>query len=422
MSQGFKIYFLRKQMWSTSLLKKTLFAAIAVCIWVAIGEMLYRIIIVKSLVFDRTILFLAILYSFLLLFLFRLERHVFRGKDIRWSDTMSSELALIFTGLILLLPVARSYPTFFLLHLMAVFATLFLPNALFAVIHAFLCLSAGVLPSDSLQPQMRMVLLAAGLVTVPLSIALKIISDETAQITRRLDHANWAASTLSNLTLKLDSTVSTEKRKAATEERQLMAQNLHDTVGHALTSLIALVDNLKNYELPKEAYSRVEFVENYLCDTLKSVREDVDGLRKKVPPWREEQDWTNNVHRLCDVFGECTQVNIQTQNLDLSMLPIELSEAIYHIVQEGLTNAFRHGHAANILISARLDTGSMTFMLKISDDGVGCKQPVEGNGLNGMKTRLAPFGGQLGWRSRERNGFDLAIEVPLAVHRVGAAM
>jgi len=89
---------------------------------------------------------------------------------------------------------------------------------------------------------------------------------------------------------------------------------------------------------------------------------------------------------------------------------VEVDDFIYHFIQEGLTNSFRHGRATNIEVLLWKDEEKITVTLR--DNGRGCESIKEGIGILGMRERLGKFGGTLEFRN-PAHGFEMCAEIPL---------
>jgi signal transduction histidine kinase len=82
---------------------------------------------------------------------------------------------------------------------------------------------------------------------------------------------------------------------------------------------------------------------------------------------------------------------------------------IYRLIQQGLTNAFRHGKADSVRVNLwRADT---EIRVTIADNGKGSEDVQEGIGLQGMRERLSTVGGRIETRSRP-DGFELSAAIP----------
>jgi two-component system, NarL family, sensor histidine kinase UhpB len=91
----------------------------------------------------------------------------------------------------------------------------------------------------------------------------------------------------------------------------------------------------------------------------------------------------------------------------------EMDQAIFRLVQEGLTNAVRHGHASHVWVAITADDHAV--QVRVDDDGKGLSQErQEGMGLKGMRERLAPLSGQFALRPRQGGGTRLTAEFPRA--------
>ena len=395
------------------LIRRSLFYMIASLLIAVALLQIGRIAFDPAYVFNAQSMPLGTLIMVELFVLFRQRSVVFELREVSRTTYVSGQILLGCAAAMPLIPIARDPLLLVHLPVGALFVSALGGPFQLVAVDAAIALTLFIVGPDAAIGAVRLAYLVTAVVSCPAGVALVRMAKEQHELNRKLDHASWAASELSNLTMRIDRTVYEERRKTSVRERKRIAQDLHDNVGHSLTALIGLVDQFRNNTLPPEAEARVTTVEEYLRDTLRQVREEVDELRRPRRSWSERQDWTTNVLRLCDVFGECTRVNVETQNVSLEQLPMEAGEEVFHVVQECLANSYRHGHAENVLISSRLDTERKVLMVKVSDDGYGAPSLTPGNGLTGMQERIARFGGEIEWKSIEGSGFDVAVEIPL---------
>jgi signal transduction histidine kinase len=87
----------------------------------------------------------------------------------------------------------------------------------------------------------------------------------------------------------------------------------------------------------------------------------------------------------------------------------DLNAAVYRLIQESMTNAFRHGRATKIQI--RFWITDEKLLIVVHDNGRGANEVHPGIGLTGMTERLAPLGGRLVAAGGER-GFSVRAEIP----------
>lgn len=180
-------------------------------------------------------------------------------------------------------------------------------------------------------------------------------------------------------------------------------------MGHTLTGLstgleacAALVDI--NPELAKK---QLTLLGNVARDGLKDVRHSVNKLR---PDALQKKTLKEALATMIEEFHQSSGVQVHFA-CHLSSLEFQQDEedTIYRIVQEGMTNALRHGKATEIYISFGMD--QMNLVIIIEDNGIGCTQIVEGFGLHHMRERVALLQGTL--RAYGTDGFVLIVELPI---------
>lgn len=88
-----------------------------------------------------------------------------------------------------------------------------------------------------------------------------------------------------------------------------------------------------------------------------------------------------------------------------------LTDAVYQSAREAVTNTLRYAHAENIDIIVRLKTADIEVF--IFDDGRGCGEIKQGNGLNGIEERVKAAKGSVSFSSVEGEGFRIKIKLPV---------
>lgn len=194
-----------------------------------------------------------------------------------------------------------------------------------------------------------------------------------------------------------------------TRERNRLAREIHDTLGHTLTGLstgleacATLIDI--DHEMAKK---QLAILSNVARDGLKDVRHSVNKLR---PDALQKKTLKEALAGMINEFHESSGVHVYFA-CHLSSLEFQQDEedTIYRIVQEGMTNAVRHGKATEIYISFAMDLTNLVII--IEDNGIGCKYIEEGFGLHHMKERVALLQGKL--RVYGTEGFVLIVELPI---------
>lgn len=192
------------------------------------------------------------------------------------------------------------------------------------------------------------------------------------------------------------------RRLAAMTERERIGRDLHDLLGHTL-SLIALKSELANKLFERDAASarrEMADVERIARDALAQVRHAVTGIRAAglVAELASAKLLlqSNGVQLECEVADVC--------------LPVEIETALAMCLREAVTNIQRHARAARVRIA--LEAAPHAVVLRVEDDGRG-GAIVPGNGLAGMRERLAAIGAQLRIDSQRGRGTKLAVTAPL---------
>jgi len=188
---------------------------------------------------------------------------------------------------------------------------------------------------------------------------------------------------------------------AKVAERERIARDLHDVLGHTL-SVIALKSELASKLLdrdPQRAGNEIREVEQISRQALSDVRDAIRGYRAKGLAAELSQAKTTletaGVVVQCDAAGSLQLPAVQESVLALA-------------VREAVTNVVRHAHASTCRV--RLEQQNGSCRLEIQDDGRG-SSGLEGNGLRGMRERVEMLGGTL---VRETgSGTRLTITIPV---------
>jgi two-component system sensor histidine kinase DesK len=188
---------------------------------------------------------------------------------------------------------------------------------------------------------------------------------------------------------------------AKVAERERIARDLHDVLGHTL-SVITLKSELAGKLIdrdPARAGKEIREVEEISRQALSEVRDAIRGYRSKGLV--AELAHAKSTLETAGVAVQCDAASTMT-------LPAMQESVLSLAVREGVTNVVRHAQARSCRLRIEQENGSCR--LEIHDDGQGFST-VEGNGLRGMRERVEMLGGTL--ERTNRSGTMLIITLPL---------
>lgn len=209
-----------------------------------------------------------------------------------------------------------------------------------------------------------------------------------------------------------------ERRLATAEERARIARDLHDSAGHAINviALRAGTARLRYHEHPGRGRAALEAIEELARNTVAEIDQIVGALRDEcskgeeiaAPPGLASLD-TLVAHRTAAGLD----VTVSTAGAPRP-LEVAVDRAAFRILQEGLTNAARHGEGG-----ARVDLrfGEAALEIAISNPAVrrGGQSSNGGHGLIGMQERAALLGGSLDAK-RANGSFCVRARLPYGGH------
>ena len=223
---------------------------------------------------------------------------------------------------------------------------------------------------------------------------------------------------LERLTVELESERDARAQEAVTVERARIARELHDVVAHNISVMgvqAAAASRIMQGDEPE--------VRNALAAIETTGRETVDEMRRMLGILRRSDDELALAPQpsLRDLGALVEQVKAAGLDVDARIegepraLPAGLDLSAFRIVQEALTNALRYAAPAHVEVVVRYLEDRI--VLEVVDDGAGSADSRgTGNGLVGMRERVALFGGDLRAGKRAEGGWELHATLP-----VGAA-
>jgi two-component system sensor histidine kinase DesK len=186
-------------------------------------------------------------------------------------------------------------------------------------------------------------------------------------------------------------------RLAAGQERLRIARDLHDLLGHALTTVTVkaeLASRLVERD-PQRAEAEMRQVADLARQGLADVRSTVSGYREVSLALE-----LATAREVLAAAGVRAELPASTEEV-----PAPLRTLFGWVVREGVTNAVRHAHAGCVRVVVS------STSVEIVDDGVGGTRPA-GSGLSGLAERVSAAGGELSASAVPTGGFRLAVTVP----------
>ncbi|GGL28925.1 sensor histidine kinase [Planomonospora parontospora] len=196
---------------------------------------------------------------------------------------------------------------------------------------------------------------------------------------------------------------------SAAAERNRVARDIHDDLGHHLTAVVVLLEKAAAFrELDAATADRA------VADAHGSARRALGDVRRSVRTLREEGGGSFD---LADALAELVEgqaddgvaVALEVTGEESGHDPAAL-RAVYRAAQEGITNARRHARATRVTVAATL--GAAGAELVVSDDGRGFAPEKEGYGLLGMRERVHLAGGRVDIGSAPGGGTRLTVTIP----------
>lgn len=224
---------------------------------------------------------------------------------------------------------------------------------------------------------------------------------------RKVDKLNRELASSNNILLEQSAEIEELTRRT---ERNRVAEEIHDNLGH---SLIALSMNLDVAE--KTMDTDIIKAKQLVSKSHILGKESMENLRMAVYALKNERidTFKSSLKLIIENLESTGNILVET-NIDEGveeLLP-EYKNIIYTSIKESLTNSIKHGKADRVNIDIKIHNDYIKALIK--DNGVGCKDLVKGNGLLGIEKRISEFGGNVKYISSENQGFKLEIDLIIA--------
>jgi signal transduction histidine kinase len=195
-------------------------------------------------------------------------------------------------------------------------------------------------------------------------------------------------------------------------ERRRLARELHDETGQALTSILLGLRAVDEAGDPNRAAKAISDLRQLVVATLQDVRRLAVQLRPKA---LDDFGLVPALERLAQTLGETSGIHIDLEaHLGEDRLPTDVETTIYRVIQEALTNVFKHAQSTRVSILLVRRENIVTAV--VEDNGVGfdaANRRSDSFGLEGMRERVELHEGRMVVETSPGAGTTLRIEVPL---------
>lgn len=202
------------------------------------------------------------------------------------------------------------------------------------------------------------------------------------------------------------------KRLAVLKERNLLAGDIHDILGHSLNYALQVLESnevIVNKQ-PEKAVQRLRQAVKDIDRGMGEIKMTQTSNMKN--PFASFYLFKQKLKKMARRFVE---VGVEVEIITIANLTgssERLLKTIYRICQEAITNSIKHGQASQVVISIKKKNNEIA--LNIIDNGKGCTSFTKGSGLTGMEERISKLGGKITFGSfADKKGFLIKVIIPL---------
>jgi len=232
---------------------------------------------------------------------------------------------------------------------------------------------------------------------------------QQARLRRAMDELAEKSAELSAAYSDLESTNRALEEMTVLRERNKIAREIHDTVGHTLTTVLVSIE--AGRRLARDGHPDAE---RHLQAAQAQVRKGLDEIRRSVRALREPQspdEFVGSLESLVEDTVSSTGVRVETHLSPLPPLNTARQRVLFRALQEGITNGIRHGRATRF--EFRLDVSGSEISFSLKDNGRGCESAEFGFGLGTIAEDVKQLGGSLSLLPGVGGGCSLLLRLPV---------
>jgi PAS domain S-box-containing protein len=210
--------------------------------------------------------------------------------------------------------------------------------------------------------------------------------------------------------------------RAALEERQRLARDLHDSVTQSLYSVTLLAEVARRRAQAGDAAATLEQIDRLAELSQQCLREMRLLVYELRPALVEEVGLVGALRQRLEAVEQRSGVRVQLTADDDQHIPTAMQNELFRVAEEALNNALKHAHASKLMVHLRMSDGAVE--LDIADNGRGfdpAKAALSGGqGLANMRERVARLGGHFDIDTAVGRETTIRVQVGLPVAAAAA--
>ena len=201
--------------------------------------------------------------------------------------------------------------------------------------------------------------------------------------------------------------------QATLQERNRIAREIHDGIGHTLAAQTIQINNaLLFWQTDNDkALTFLKQTKQLAADALLEIRRSISVLRSNP---LQGKPLETAIETLLTSFQQTTGIEPACKINLPHALPAEVNTTVYRLVQESLTNIYKHAHATAVTIQIQQQIGALQLSIDDNGNGFNPTQNTTGFGLQGMRERATALGGQLHLSSQPAKGCRISVTLPIS--------
>ncbi len=190
-------------------------------------------------------------------------------------------------------------------------------------------------------------------------------------------------------------------------ERNELGRELHDNINQILASVY-----LKLGYYLEEPENNIDLIDNCRENLKKAIQEARNLSHHMVMPSFSEKSLREELRQLIDNYSYKNIVRLDVTKMNEKNFPATLKETLFRIVQEQLSNIYKHAKADKVLIQLHTDPGMVTLLIRDNGIGFDTQQIRKGIGITNIYNRASTYNGKAVIESQAGEGCTLIVTIP----------